>query len=278
MPGMLNRWRVSAWASEMMKAAHRVRGPLLASLACCAALVLVPQAREIIRTLALDAGEQTGVITVTALALLMLMAGLWALCWSADADGGSRVIQRILAAACAALPAAGAAIGSLRAGLEMKPIDVGQPQGAIDTSIVAALAQTSALPGTLQTVAMVLVVGGAQIPVPPDHIDGRRGPRPGRRAGVRRFALADPDDAFFAANAFADGQAPRARLREPVTGNDPRDAWRLHVADAVGADQSAGISYPADVATVRGQQKAYRGSGWRSSALWIGERVRDRAA
>jgi hypothetical protein len=50
-----------------------------------------------------------------------------------------------------ALPAVGVVIGLCRAGLDVKPIGVGQPAGAVDTSVVAALAQTSALPGMLRT-------------------------------------------------------------------------------------------------------------------------------
>ena len=157
MPGMLDQGAIAA--SGVLRFSYRARGPLLVSLASCAALALVPQVREIFRTLVLDAGVHAGIIAVTAFALLMLMAGVWALCWTADVFDKSRSVRRAFAAACAALPAVGVVIGLWRAGLDVKPIGVGQPAGAVDTSVVAALAQTSALPGTLRTAITIVALG-----------------------------------------------------------------------------------------------------------------------
>jgi hypothetical protein len=100
MPGRLDNEAITA--SGVLRFSYRARGLLLVSLASCAALAFVPQVREIFRTLLLDAGAQAGVIAVTAFTLLMLMAGVCVLCWTADALDESRSVRRAFAAACAA--------------------------------------------------------------------------------------------------------------------------------------------------------------------------------
>ena len=49
---------------RVLGALHATRGPLCSSLGCFAALAMLPQAREIVRTLALDVGSEEGAITV----------------------------------------------------------------------------------------------------------------------------------------------------------------------------------------------------------------------
>ena len=71
------------------------------------------------------------------------------------------------------LPAVGVVIGLWRAGLEVQPIGVGQPAGAVDTSVVAALAQTSALPGTLRIVMTVVALGSVVVVILIDVVMSR---------------------------------------------------------------------------------------------------------
>lgn len=145
--------------SPLLRTLHATRGPLCAAAGCCAVLAMLPQAREIVRTLALDAGSEKGVIPVAAVALVSLAIGLWSLSWSSG-DGTNHVgLRRALAVACAALPLAGASIGLWRAGVDVSLIAI-QPEGAVDSGILAALSQTNALPGTLKSAAWAVAIGG----------------------------------------------------------------------------------------------------------------------
>ncbi len=147
-------------AAGLLRTGYQVRGPLLVSLTSGAALAFVPQALEIYRTLVLDAGLKPGLIIVTALALLMLIVGLWAMCWAVPRDDEPRSTGQALATVCAVLPAAGMAVGLWRAGLQVTPIGIGQPPGAVDASVVAALAQTNSLRETLRIWASAVGLGG----------------------------------------------------------------------------------------------------------------------
>jgi hypothetical protein len=101
-----------------------------------------------------------GTIAVAAVTLVSLAIGLWSLSWSSGDETDHLGLRRTLAGASAALPFAGAAIGLWFAGVEVLPIAIGQPQGAVDSGILAALSQTNALPGTLKGAAWAVVGGG----------------------------------------------------------------------------------------------------------------------
>jgi hypothetical protein len=143
-----------------LRALYATRGPLCGALGCCAVLAMLPQAREIVRTLTLDASSEKGTIAVAAFTLVSLAIGLWSLSWSSSDATHNVRLRRALAGACAALPFAGASIGLWRAGVDVLPITIGQPEGAIDSGILAALSQTNALPGTLKSAAWAVAIGG----------------------------------------------------------------------------------------------------------------------
>jgi hypothetical protein len=89
--------------------AHRLRAPLAVSAATFALLAFPSPALEIYRTLAL--GGSASIITVTALCLLLTMVGLWTLCLALGRDAASGPFEHAISAVCAALPAAGLALG-----------------------------------------------------------------------------------------------------------------------------------------------------------------------
>lgn len=157
MPGFPKRAAVRA--SAVVRGLHQTRGPWLVSVASCTALAVLPQAREIFRCLALEPSIQSGVLAATGATLLMLIIGIWILCWTAESESTSRIFRRVAAALCAALPAIGFVIGILRAGHEFGPIGLGQPTGVVDPAIVAALRQTDALPNVLRTAAVAVAIG-----------------------------------------------------------------------------------------------------------------------
>jgi hypothetical protein len=164
----LDRRKLSLWRPVRAPVVRRpvlatlraTRGPLCAALGCCAVLALLSQAREIARTLALDASSQMGTIAIAAVALVSLAIGLWCLSWSSG-HGTDRVgLRRMLALTSAALPFAGASIGLWRAAVDVLPIAIGQPEGAVDSGFLAALSQTNELPGTLKCAAWAVAIGG----------------------------------------------------------------------------------------------------------------------
>lgn len=169
-----------------LRAIYRVRGPLLVSLACGAVLALVPQAREIYRILILDARQEAGVIAVTAASLTVLIAVIWALCWTAPIDDEPRTVRRATAILCAVLPPLGIAVGLWRAGLEVTPLGLGQPVDVIDSSIVDALSKMNALQGTLSALAVGTGIYGIVIAVLVDVIASRFIPC---RLGLRWIAV-----------------------------------------------------------------------------------------
>lgn len=157
-----------AWRTVVL-----ARGALISGLVSGAALAIVPQIREIARTLAHDSTPQAGVIAASALSLAAFALGLWALAWAATRVSANIMARRAVAASAALLPVFGAAVGLWRAGADAMTVAIGQSGEAVDSSIVSALAHGNELPQLLTGAGLATAAAGAVLIVLLD----RFGPR-----------------------------------------------------------------------------------------------------